>query len=277
MKVTSALLLCPVLLTACGRDNSEPSLTTRPAAEASSNIIASEPPEFIVVASLPETLAVRWHTREITAFRITDNIEQGDHVSTGDTLFHVDDELEKLEIQRLEMELVFADVAVSAGDSSSAAIVDSLSALLFLLDGTRPLLVGTDGMLLAVVDSGTTYMGDTLAQVVVPPENLFTLVPPPGVEVHYWPEWIDGSHLIESREESAVYSGNASRARMSFQNSWSIPRQVLRERGLLHFILSAEGDTIPVERFAAVENGVVIVSGTDLEGVELVPWAALRE
>lgn len=276
MKVTSALLLCPVLLTACGRDNSEPSLTSRPAAE-ERGIIASEPPEFIVVASLPETLAVRWHTREITAFRIVDDFEQGDHVSTGDTLYHVDDELEKLEIQRLEMELVFADVAVSTGDSSSIAIADSLSGLLSLLDGTRPLLIETDGILLAAVDSGVTYLGDTLALVVVPPENLFTLVPPPGVEVHYWPEWIEGSHLIESGEESAVYSGNVDGAGMSFQNSWSIPRQVLRERGLMNFVLSADGDTIPVERFAATENGVLILSGTDLEGVELVPWAASGE
>ncbi len=276
MKVTSALLLCPVLLTACGRDNSEPSLTSRPAAE-ERGIIASEPPEFIVVASLPETLAVRWHTREITAFRIVDDFEQGDHVSTGDTLYHVDDELEKLEIQRLEMELVFADVAVSTGDSSSIAIADSLSGLLSLLDGTRPLLIETDGILLAAVDSGVTYLGDTLALVVVPPENLFTLVPPPGVEVHYWPEWIEGSRLIESGEESAVYSGNVDGAGMSFQNSWSIPRQVLRERGLMNFVLSADGDTIPVERFAATENGVLILSGTDLEGVELVPWAASGE
>jgi len=276
MKVTSALLLCPVLLTACSRDNSEPSLTSRPAAE-ERGIIASEPPEFIVVASLPETLAVRWHTREITAFRIVDDFEQGDHVSTGDTLFHVDDELEKLEIQRLEMELVFADVAVYTGDSSSMAIVDSLSGLLSLLDGTRPLLIETDGILLAAIDSGVTYLGDTLALVVVPPENLFTLVPPPGVEVHYWPEWIEGSRLIESGEESAVYSGNVDGAGMSFQNSWSIPRHVLRERGLMNFVLSADGDTIPVERFAATENGVLILSGTDLEGVELVPWAASGE
>jgi hypothetical protein len=277
MKVTSALLLCPVLLTACGRDNSELTPTSQPAAEAFSNIIASEPPEFIVVASLPETLAVLWRTREAAAFRIDDDLEQGDHVLTGDTLFHIDDELEKLEMERLEMELVSADVAVSGGDSSRIAIVDSLSSLLSLLDGTRPFLVGTDGVLLAAVDSGRTHSGDTLALIVVPPESLFTLVPVPGVEVHYWPEWIEDSRLIESSGESAVYSGNVNGATISFQNSWSIPRQVLRETGLLHFVLSAEGDTIPVERFAATENGVVIISDADLDGVELVPWAALRE
>ena len=277
MKVTAAFLLCPVLLAGCGRENSAPSITAQPAGGEPSNIIASEPPEFIVVASLPETLAVRWHTREITPFRAVDDLEQGDDVSAGDTLFHIDDELAKLEIQRLEMELVFADAAFSTGDSASAATVDSLNSLLSLLDGTRPFLCSSDGMLLSAEDSGLTNPGDTLAMIVVPPENLFTLVPPPGVEVHSWPEWIDGSRLIEYTDESAIYSGNVDEEKMSFNDSWSIPRQVLRERGLLHFVLSAEGDTIPVERFATTESGVVIVSGIDLEGLELVPWAALRE
>jgi hypothetical protein len=109
---------------------------------------------------------------------------------------------------------------------------------------------------------------------VIPPDNLFTLIAPNGLEMHFWPETSGSFRLIESDDGRAVYSGVVEGDSFSFPESWSIPRQALHENGLDHFVISVEGDTIQVMRLATSASGVVVTSARDLELLDLVLWAA---
>jgi hypothetical protein len=225
---------------------------------------------------MAETLAVTWHEPSPALLApVRGGPAAGAAVDAGDTLFMRTDRLERLEMERLGMELAFMEASLSRGDSTVLAARDSISAALEHLDGMVPWTSPSPGRLVFVADSGYVDYGDTLATIVIPPDSVFTLVAPPGAVVHSWPDSAAGSRLIEEADGRAVYSGVAGGDAFVFPESWTVPRQALYERGLGHYLITAGGDTVTVTRFATAPGGIVVIApGAALGGTELVLWAA---
>jgi len=274
MKGTSALLFCPVLLASCGGEQPEEMTNAHALQDTLLTARATTPEVFSVLPSMPETLFIRWEEPEPSLVYLLLLPGEGTEVLAGDTLLLRTDELENLEMERLEMELAFLEAALSAGDSSNLRTFDSLVLYLEELDGMAPFRSPVSGLLISIADSGAVEYGDVLATVVIPPDNLFTLVAPDELEMHFWPETSGTCRLIESADGRAVYSGVVEGESFTFRGSWSIPRQALYERGMDHFVITADGDTIQVMRLATSASGVVVTSALDLEPLDLVLWAA---
>ena len=238
--------------------------------------VPGEPLEFDVVPSSAETLAVTWREPSSALLApVRGGPGAGSTVEAGDTLFMRTDRLERLEMERLEMELAFLEASLSMGDSSVLAARDSISEALGNLDGMVPWTTPSPGRLISIADSGYVEYGDPLYTILIPPDSIFTLVAPPGTVVHFWPDSAAGSRLIEEAEGRAVYSGDAGGYAFVFPDSWTVPRQALYERGLDYYLITAGGDTVAVMRFATSPGGIEIIApGTDLGGTELVLWAA---
>ncbi len=274
MKGTSALLFCPVLLASCGGEQPDEMTNVHALQDTLLTARAATPEVFSVLPSMPETLFISWEEPEPALIYNPLLPGEGVEVLAGDTLLLRTDELESLEMERLEMELAFLEAAFSASDSSNLRTFDSLTLYLEGLDGMVPFRSPVSGVLISIADSGAVEYGDLLATLVILTDSLFTLLAPDALEMHFWPETSGTCRLIESVNGRAVYSGVVEGEFFSFQGSWSIPRQALYERGLDHFVITADGDTIQVMRLATSASGVVVTSALDLELLDLVLWAA---
>lgn len=260
-KTTFALMLCPVLACGTGEDAGRAS----PSPGVQQPVYASEGPLFTAVPVTSRREAVLFRGTEQL---IADSVTASGPVKTGDTLARLVDPLGTFAESRIAMDMARAQ---ALGLTETA---DSLEAILASPPWVTWALSPLEGRLLWVRTGTLLSPGDTLALVSTPAECLWVLHSPIPIEL--WPP-VPGLTLLESSKDTALVRGEWSEGGFSLPGGWIVPGQTLREDGLLIFVLSAGGDSIPVQVLGDTPEGTLVHCRRSLHSVPLLRWAARRE
>ncbi len=234
---------------------------------------SSEVTGFTFEASPPDTVALKWQGEGSAV--ITDiRISSGEKIEVGDTLFHLSEDLQVVEIQRLSMELDIASAMLNS-DSLFKSEVDSLTTLLdSLINDESIYLSPLDGTLeyLLVETDEQIRSGHAIAAVSVASSELFRVYCPSDCIISSWPDG-DGSgiRLIEEVSGYAVYSGELGALEARFSELLAVPRGAVFETDLESYVITVENDTIPVRRTGELNSLVIIIPGEPVLS-DLMTW-----
>ncbi len=259
-KTIGSALLCPVLL-GCGandRQNTEKpdetDLSFRTGYAVSS-------PKFPV--SFPDSASVAVVWQEPHPLLVNDVSSAEREFAAGDTLLLGSDPYLPIELDRIRMEM---ELAEATGDSAEA---DSLKAA--LADSSRyiPVTALSAGIAEIFADAGETLQpGDTVAVITGPPPDSIFIVHPLSGQVS-WPSGVSGT---VSPDGSLVCSGNCSEDSVAIPDFYLVGPEYIHEEGLNIFLITSEGDTIPVTVSGNINGMKMIHSQTPLNSVPLTRW-----
>lgn len=233
---------------------------------------------FQLLESPPDEVQVRW-TGEGPAELSAVTVSEGDEVMPGDTLAELLMDMQTVLMERLTMELDMssARLASTPFDTVLAHRVDSLTGLLDSLEthGTEPLLAPLPGTVTGIHQRAGSRIrpGSTVISIRAPGSRVFQVYPPEGFTVHSWPRGSPRVRLIEEGQGHGVYSGDPADLDSLFQGLVSVDRVAVFESDMYSFVITSEGDTIPVRRVG--ETGVrgVLILPESPPGDSLVTWS----
>jgi len=259
-KTTFALMLCPVL--ACGPESGGGPIPLR---QDTTAVYAAEGPLITARKVNYQPGAVFLQGVEQV---IVDSVTASGVVQPGDTLARLRDPLGVFTESRVEMDLARAVAQGATG------VADSLRAILNSPPWITWALSPVEGELISVRHRALLSPGDTLALLYTPADSLWVLVSP--VSLGRWPP-VPGMTIIESSLDTALARGTPIAENFTRPGTWVLPGATLREAGLRIFIMSASGDSIPVEILAETPGGALVYSEHSLDSLPLMPWGARRE
>ncbi|PIE51256.1 hypothetical protein CSA37_12665 [Candidatus Fermentibacteria bacterium] len=259
-KTIGSALLCPVLF-GCGTNEmqqpEEPAET-----DASAHTGYALPgPAFPV--SFPDSASVAVVWQEPHPLLVVDVSSAEREFSAGDTLLLGSDPFLAIELDRIMMEL---ELAEAAGYSAEA---DSLAAV--LADSSRyiPVTSVSDGRAEIFTDAGETLQpGDTVAVITGPPPDSIFIVHPLSGQLS-WPSGVSGT---VSPDGSLVCSGTCSEDSVVIPDFYLVGPEYIHEEGLNIFLITSEGDTLPVTVSGSVNSMRMIHSQSALDSVPLARW-----
>jgi len=251
----AAMLACPVaFFCACGPQR--PVQTGVPADSSSlggvSTVLPGAPAVFGVEAAGPDTVEVSWaegsHVGDIIIVA-----SPGTRVGAGDTLAVGTDSVAMMDLELAEMSLSLAEARsdASPADSALLAEVALAAARCSVLEASSriALLSPFEGEVRSVSSSsaGQPSEGRPGAEIVVQGQSLVSLVPPPSSVMLRWPESAGELRLVEERDGTGIYSGEAPEGAFTFPGSFSLPRRAVLDSGLSSLVVLAGGDSIRIE------------------------------
>jgi len=262
-KTKVALLLCPVL--SCGTGNGDgaaiPSLPDPAAfmAGAGVTVTATE------VGNRMEPLFL-----DGTDQLVLDSVTTAATVEPGDTLARLRDPVSTFIESRISMEAALEEAR------GNAAGADSLRRILESPPWFRYLISDRAGSVTFPRPGALLNPGDTVALISTVLSNDSLWVLRPALPLAFWPP-VPGLVLTQTSPDSAVAEGIAPAHSFILPGTWELPATALREAGLLIFVLSTSGDSLPVRILGESPAGVYVYCEESLDSLPLVPWAARRE
>lgn len=238
-----------------------------PASPRSLRPVVSTPAEvegFEFEASHPDTLSLKWDGEgpgEVEQVLV----HAGDAVHSGDTLLFVMEDVRSVLVQRLLMEHDIASAlsSVVPNDTSVSSRLDSLVTLLdsLRMRGGTPFVSSADGTVARSrrVRGERVIPGTPLFDLSVAGDSLVRVYAPGSVAVSSWPKGTAGVRLVEDAQGHAVYSGTRFEVEGMFRSLRAVERVALFDSDMRSYVVTVNGDTIPVERLGTVGTAEVLV------------------
>jgi len=186
-----------------------------------------------------------------------------EHVLAGDTILTGTDPFFSVEMARLEMAL---SISEAVGDT---AAIDSLYSLLTDSSSFVYITSSMTGSILNLVSTGSTLQpGDTIAIVTGPPPDSLYILTPAYFHIR-WPAPLPECTVTR---QGLQCTGPWPGATTSIPGTWSVQPQFIHEEGLVSFLLSSAGDTIPITVIGSTDSSRIIHCTLPIDSTALIPW-----